>query len=620
MADLEKQINDILLKYHHKGSGEPTLLEKGAIKADSYTLGVEILVHPNVKAFLNSLDTPANGKPQTDSTKLTAAIIDKWKTDKNFIKNLDTDLADPKIRAKLTQAIQNNPDMIAQNISNYKAGNLAAIIPDVDVSASASSGAKAEAKKDATAEAAKAKLHVNKQAVKAPVADTVSPAAAAAGMGLAPNEEVVTRSSSTKAPSSQPKQMSDEFKQGVFESLADRSDEEIANAIDADMVKSIAKGMAKDAVTKYGVPSVAANAFAKKIAGSDDPKDQAGFDPQLSENIATNLKRNPEFVRQLAKSSKDKTPLSKEMQDMAKGSMTSVMENPEDLTKDDYVKKLSRQMSSAQTMGGIGKMFSSLFGEGFGAKLSGWFGQIMETIKNFFSGFSGKPVLSMSTSGGSLLPNVLIHTKNFQENQDNAAAFARYKPEDMKALPIAGADGKIFHEVVSKNAKGEEVKKQEPNTITLKDADGKDVKVIPAVGNLGAKQIAGNFGADGKFIEGNIRVPVVTGIDKNGQSTSIATITMTPVEFNKYKTQVDAEAQKRGGQFTALEFENYTAEDAIKQGKGKGLQIISVNAASGAVSEPATVNPNLSRPPAVSNVGRNTPAVNDPEYALQSNG
>lgn len=559
----------------------------------------------------------------TDGAKIKFDADAAKKSDTGIIDKLAKDLSGAN-GAQMIKQLREHPDAIVKNLDSYASqkGTVAdflgqpvvtaapAPVPEKAPSASGSSSHATTGKHSAKAPAPIA-------VAAAPVTPTVVTPSSAPITQTAPE---VTPTTQAPVAKNTPQTPSQDPQEQVLAALAGASDKDIKEGLTKTDVKRILNGMADQAETKFGVNASTASGFKNRVGGGD-PK---LADDKLISDITINMQNNPDFVRQLAKSAQNKTEPSDGLKEAARKEMTKVMENPEKLAEDSYVKELSQNMKKAESFeafssSGIGKMFGSMFGEGFGGKISGWIGQIFEGIKNFFSGlFGGKPVLSMTSGGNSMLPNVMINTRNFQENVDNAAAFARYRPEEMNALPIKGADGKFFHDVVTKDAKGNETKREEPNTITIKTAEGKDMKVIPATGNLMAQQMAGNLGADGRFTEGNVRVPVVTGIDKNGQSAKIESIVMTPAEFNKYKTQVDAEGQKRGGQFQTLDFQKYTVENAIEaEKKPQALQIISVNAKSGAVSEP--VETAIGNTPTPLN-NRPNPAANDQQYALQNNG
>lgn len=638
MVDAAKLKNDLyapLLKYHQKSGTDyfgKDVVDTAAATKDAGLLVGEIMIRPNIKKLLDALDKPAgNSAPHKDSAKLTEAIIAKWKTPEGsqFLSNLEKDLgADKDVTAKLVSAIQKDPNKVAQNISSYKAGNLAAAIPAESVKTAPSGTAPAPKEAKAEPEIVPARTQAIKKAASAA---PVSPIEATASAAIESNETVAKAPKSPKtepAASAEDKAITDKILQTAFESLADRSDTEIANAIDADMVKSIAKGMSQQAISKYGVQEPAAKAFLKKIAGPQEPgESKDGYDPQLADNIAANLKRNPEFVRQLAKAAKNKEPMDKAMVDMARPTMTSVMENPEKLADDKYVKDLSQKMNMGSSMGGFGKILNNIFGEGFGSKISGWFNAIFSQIKSWISGFTGdKQVISMKSGGnGSFLPTVMVNLDAINANRDAAAAQARYSPLTMTALSQKGADGKFFHDEQVKDKDGKPAVSQDGKPVmktvmngayTITDIDGKQHSVMPSVGQLEAKQDK----------DGNVYGRFVTKINANGVSDELATIRVSEAEFKKYEEATNKRAREAGLNQT-LAFSAYTAQDAANAAKAQTIQMVSVDPKTSAVSPVTAVNIATPQEPSVGYTVVNgtvmrkpEPAKNDPEFALRGNG
>ncbi len=575
--------------------------------------------NPKTAALLESISKDTNLKSDTEE-KLLSAMAKKWKADPALFSKMEKDLAaNPKLASQISSSVVTKPALIIDAVEKYKGGNLPTLLgmtPEVGRPAQENKQEQRPTTPVAMVSepSAEPKGKKNKSAAPVVAADVTSP------------EAKPTISVNPIAPKGE-----EEPSPEVLEAFAAGSDKEISAAMSPAIVKSILKGMSDQASSKFGVSAATAEGFNKRVA----------TDPALLDKVTTNFQNNPEFVRQLAKAAKDKEPLSKEMRDMARPIMTSVMENPENLADDKYVKDLSQKMKMGSSMGGFGKMLSGVFGEGFGEKISGWFNAIFDKIKSFFSGFTGdKSVLSMNSGGkGSLFPSVMVNLDNITANRDAAAAQARYNPNQMTAFSPKGEDGKFVHNgapVTDKDGKqvvknGKPVFEEVPNgQITLKTADGKDVKVIPSVGVLTAKQLPGQYAPNGEYVRGNIQVPVVTGVNEFGASDKISTVVLTPAQFNEYKKLADAEAKKRGGSIQELAFESYTEADAAERAsKGKTVQMATVNPKTGEASPVTAVNvatPQESNPSVGYTVANGTvmrkpdPAANDPEYALRGNG
>jgi hypothetical protein len=301
----------------------------------------------------------------------------------------------------------------------------------------------------------------------------------------------------------------------------------VNNTIDAKSVVGIADKMSNEATKKFGVEPAIADAFAKKIKG----------DPVLAEKISDNLKRNPEFLQELAKASKNKEELKGSTKDMAKSIMTNVMENPEAMKDDIYIKNLTSKIKMGNSNeGGMGSFFGGLMDK------FPFLGQLMEAFKNIIRGFTGdNSVLSMSNKGGSMFPTLMINMDNYNKNVTEGRIFDSYKPSDMKAFPVAGADKKIFHteKYLAQDENGKQIEKtrEVPNTVSIVDAKGNPHKIIPSIG-LAAVQKSGSY-EGGRWKEGNISIVAVTDIDSKGNAAKIERVTMTSEQFSDYKKTVE---------------------------------------------------------------------------------
>lgn len=552
-------------------------------------------VVPKTAALLQSIGD--SKLPDAIKEAMTTALGTKWKTDPNLFQKMEANFkANPRLSDQVQKMANSDPNKLIQAISAYDGNNLAKLMAPSPSSVTAplpSSPSKTQAPAPAAGPTKSSRApHA------APV--TVSPVTIATPESPQKAPSAVPRQPETPATSAPSSDNND-----MLTVLEMSSDADIKDIVDDKTTKQILDGIAGKA-SALGVNAASVDGF-KKATGA----------APLQKAITKNLQNNPEFVRQLAKMSKDSSTASEPFKSKALQEMNKLMSNPQLLADDKYVKGLQSQMQMAETLKkyGLDKMLGDMFGQSMGPLKSGF-----AELGFMLAGFGGQhPVLSMSKGSG-FFPDIMINLQNFGRNQDEARAFSRYSPRDMTAYTPRGADGKFFHEVVSgKDANGKEIKTQVPNgQIALKTASGGEIKVIPSAGVLVAKQEAGAFDGSGKFIPGNFRVPVVTGVDEDGASSKIAMAVLTPAEFEKYKKIADAEARKGGGSIQELMVERYTAEDAHRLGKGPVVQVAKVDPVSGAVGPLTSVSAQTGqvRAPIVHQAGGD-PAANDRDYQLQ---
>jgi hypothetical protein len=560
-------------------------------RTEMQALNAAVKENPAVYALSQSIAKDPTVDDDTQKKFLTA-LGKKWKADPAVFNKLEADMkADPALAGRIATTVKSNPDIMVASLQKYAGGDL---LPKPAVAPAPAQAANAPA------------------APTPPNGPGQQPPAAAAPPAQAAN--------SPAPPKAQAPEKDQEIE--FLTALAGLSDADMKKQLDKGVVKDILKGMADQAETKFGVSAATVAGFKNRI-GAGDPK---LADDKLLTQITTNFQNNPEFVRQLAKSAKNKEPMDKAMVDMARPIMTGVMENPEKLADDNYVKDLSQKMNMGSTMGGFGKILNNIFGEGFGGKISGWFHAIVDQIKTWISGFTGdKQVISMKSAGnGSLLPTVMVNLDAINANRDAAAAQARYSPLEMTALSKKGADGKFFHneQVTGSDGKpavtqdGQPVLKTVMNdAYTITDINGKQHSVMPSVGQLAAKQDKdGNF--YGRF---------VTKINQNGVSDELATYQVSAAEFKKYEASTNQRAKEAGLNQT-LAFSPYTAQDAANAAKPQTIQMVTVDPKTSAASPPTTVAVGAPQEPSVGytvardgTIGRkpNEPSANDRDYRLQ---
>lgn len=574
---------------------QKTALEEAGLKdrneMNSFREALE--ANPAAYALSQEISRDAAIGDETQKKFLTE-VGKKWRSDPQVFEKLNAELqSNRNLGDQIKEGLKSNPDKILGAVSPYNGSNMGAMLPP-------------------------SAAMVTAAPVVRPQVATPAPGPTTSGAQTVPQPatapSVTTQRPSSPAPSPA---NSDEDLNGIISA----SDQEIRGAIDVSSVRLLADKMAKVATENYGVNAATANGFKERI----------GKDPKLAQSIATNLQNNPDFVRSLAKMAKDKSTAPEPIKSKAQQELNSLMSNPEKLADDKYVKGLQSQLQLAENFkkSGLTDMMQKFVGM-MGPLKSGF-----NEVGLMFSGLMGEHnVLSMSR-GNSLIPDLLINLDAYKRNKEDAIAFGRYSPLDMLALAPKGADGKFFHNGEPlKDREGKQIMKdgkpafeQVPNgQIALKTADGKEMKAIPAIG-LVAKQMPGQYDQNGKFVPGNIRVPIVTEISEHGASSKITTVTLTPAEFAKYKQLTDAAAVKNGGSTKELAFEAYTETDARESKKRPSVQVATVNPSTGATSPLATVQAASPSDPRITDFAlapngsvvdkRGSSPGNDQDYRLQ---
>lgn len=584
--------------------------------------------------------------PDAKKEQITISLIKKYKDDPKIIDKLNADLEkNPDLAKKLEQDIISNPDtFINKVLPEYKGGNLA----EVAAKMSLPSGLPP--------------IVATPPPLAKPAVDPARVAAAASQVGRSPvspsstrtNTPTGTIASKTSAPtgtgesvvpsSSQPdideqrrtKELGDSLKDTnqmmkmFFEKFADASNEDIIKRIDKDVTMGIVGGIAREAGSKFGVEKPAADAFAQKIKTN----------PQLAKQIEDNFKRNPDFVRELALASKSQGQPPAALKEAGKKIMTEVMANPEKLADDGYVKDLSKKMKMGREAeeNGMGAAFSGLFDKLKSGDFKGFFSQIGDMIMGLINRFTGGGGGVSMSNNGSFMNNM----SNFFAGLgfgNNMNGIGRLNPSDMTAYPPGGQK---FAEKVTKNPDGTEKKEMVANTVqvpttVVKNNGTTEVKMmalVPAVGEgIIAKQLAGQYGSDGKYQQGLWSVPVVTGYNSKGDNI-IKEAQMTTEQFTAYQAMIK-EASKNDPRFPngtgrTLVAEAYTQQDAeakrTAELQNRPVRIVDKN---GQVSQemamsdlPGVGAAGLRQPvagqPTTRQVAQNAPS-NEREYNLSAN-
>lgn len=488
---------------------------------------------------------------QQDEAALLTALAKEWKAHPDILGKMNADLQNPETAQEIKKAITDNPGGFASTLPKYKDGNVKEFLA----------------------------------LIPPPPAPSAAPAS-----------ETGSQSASEPTPPTDPEE--------DLKSLANARNDKIKTDMTPKIAKAIVLGLAASAKDRFGVNPAMTNGFAQRVES----------DPVLLERITENFRRNPNFVRELAKAGLDKTALKEPLLTPARAAMTNLMANPHKLADDVYVKNMEARMKMATAMkeGNYKQLFS-----GIGGGFSAMAGQ----LESIFAGFQGKSVLSMGNGGG-FLPHVLFDVNAFRRNMASHQAFSRYSPEDMIAFPIKGKDGQFFHQEPVLDKKGQPIKgadgnpvtQKVPNTIEIRVATGEKVKVIPSQGDLMAIQRAGSY-IGGKYVPGTYEVAVVTGIDDKGRSAKLDRIDMTPEQFADYKKQME---KLSGRPYPEQPYTEQTHQEVLaqKQQMAQAVEqnIVKMDPKTGQVQMSPEVAAHFARPQRVVPPGTPDDPANAPEF------
>ncbi|MFA7277293.1 MAG: hypothetical protein WC043_10890 [Pseudobdellovibrionaceae bacterium] len=514
-------------------------------------------------------DSPNMGNKDAVLKATATTIVQKWKQDPAILDKLQKDLtADPAAAKRLQDTLVANPQKAAATLQSYNGTNFSQVVASTTTPASKPSIPSAAATAAAVTLPASNQAPVTPTPTRKPEA---APVAAPAG------------GSQINVPSPPPLDLAALGKE-EFLKFADMPDDQIKAKVGPSLTKGLSIGIADYAVEKFGVEKSTADAFKKRIE----------WDPKLRDSIEKNLKENPDFIRQLAKTMKDEKGLPQEARGAAKSAMTDLMENPEKLAKPDYLSSMTSQMQMAgAATGGFG-FLKNMFGMDMNGMMSGigaWFNKIGAWFNNLMQQFSGGNFLAMRNSGMGLF------------SAFGAAINQAGVDRDMEALQlpqanygmVKGKNGEVTHGVAVKDQDGNEVKgpkgelltKQVPNTVEVTTINGEKHQVIPTAGLTIHRDQQGNF-----------RVPVGTQMEK-GQITEMTTLVMNQKEFQEYERKL----RDPNGDFAYKgKFDMVYMEPAT---------VTTVDAKSGAVGTPqAQVTPAPQQQPP--RVAQATPNPNDP--------
>lgn len=474
----------------------------------------ELLENPKIKSL-----------SQDKKDLIGKAVVQKWQENPTLLKNFNSDLGkDTSLSAKIADLAAKNPSAVAGVVKGYNGGNAAELVTSASVAPTAKpqvSAAKAPSETAApvaaTSQTSAAPVVKASAQPRSTAPTSSAPASIPAAVAAAP----VAAPLPAQAVGQPARGASTNPSLEAFKSLANADDQTIKDAMSGPMIAGIADGMADEAVNKFGVSSNLAEAFASRISEN----------PGLRSKVVENFKNNPQFVRELAKSMKSNEPLPEGVREIAKKTMVGVMENPEKLADDKYVKNLTSQMQMGSTFStGMGFM-KNMFGIDLGGKMSGIMGgfeQFFKKIMHFVDQFTGGNFISMRNSGMSL-------SKSLGAAWDQAGSYENVAANGIKYLkPLsATADGKFYKTEQVKQADGSVINREVANTVTVKSLSGQDLKIVPATGLQAVRDPR----------TGNVSFIAIKegGVEKDGKlkgASETMQVTLSREEFAKYNQQV----------------------------------------------------------------------------------
>lgn len=589
MAEI-KDVYEPLERYYAKHPGA-TLDLTATPAAQSPILLAQLLTSPNVSKLMDEVSKSASGK---NTAKLQDAIIERYMAKgSTFLKDLDRDLgANPAAAATLAKQIQADPNKVALNVAKYTAGNLAAVVAAGEPAVAAVKPSVVSAAAPATprAEPVRTARAAPEAAIPAAAAPRAEPIAAA-----------VKPATSTFTP-----EMEAQIQRNTFIALAGKPDAEISVALSSPaLVKGIAAGIA-DQATKMGVGAEYTKSF----------KDRMARDPQLVDAFQKNLQQNPEFVRQMAKTMRDGGEMPASMKEIAKKTMQDVMEQPEKLADDGFVKRMSQGLSMKDgggmggMMGGLSSMFKGM-GDmgGMFSGLASFFQGIMDKIQSFIKEVSGGEWLSRRNSGRDFFqafsdtidqtPNRLASEANAKKSMVIHPSIRDGKVEYAHAEPIRDEKG-----VIRMGADGKELTGIKPNTFEVTTISGSKIQVLPATGVPAVRDAQGNY-----------HMNVVTGMDDKRRPSEVQQVVLSVDQFRAYNANIKQYGDpSMPPQYTMAD---NNAANIVRV--GANVTTVDANGAIGKTintAEVAAANPVRAQPASTARP-LNEPAVNDPEYQLR---
>lgn len=508
-------------------------------------------------AVLGKIGSRINQEGQQSNFNENAAKNNKG----GVLDKLAKDLEDPTTKQSFRQALREHPEQVGTLFDDYADGkiNLKQLSAQASLTVPAPSPVEAAVTDPEPAASASAVIEQAKP----------SKPKAAAHSHEQHKAEPMSQPAQDKTPANAAADLSavkETARHEVLKGLAGLSDEQIQSSLEPRHVVQMADELANSAVDKYGVNAATAHGFHERISG----------DTKLQKDITENFKRHPDFVRQLAKQMDGDGNVPQNMQEIVRKEMTNVMENPESLASDKYVKDATGMMKNSGMMSGIGNFLQGMGIDmgGLGDSLGGFFQNIMQWFQDLVGAFTNGGVanfLAQPSNQGLGMFDKFAAGIGFAMNQAGNTYHSPYELAAQEVLP--SRDGSYFHKEMGKDKDGNPVERTVPNTLELTDAGGKTHKVIPTAGPLPFEQVEG----------GNIKIRATTdikqGADGRVSATSTGDFVVTRAEGDRY---LQALEDQTGQKIALKQFGN---EQKMAQQQPTDIQVTGVNGQTGNIEQ-----------------------------------
>ena len=465
-----------------------------------------------------------------------------------FIDKLNADLkADPALAAKLKSAITSNPNIAANQLALYQHGQLKATVDTLDALVTAANRPAPPPPPPASAPAPAPVVAADKPPAKPPAArppvlaprppaDAAAPAPVAAAPAPAPEAAPAPAPTPAAAPAAlnvaEARRLAAEQVLATFAS-PNTTDDTISESITPDMVKAIAGSIGKFAKTNYPQSiGLDADKFQMKIEAS----------PELQQQIADNLAKNPKLVRSLALAMGPggKLDLNKPMvRSAVENTLKTIFNDPEKLAEKKYTDSLYDKMSTASNS--MDQLTSFMRSIGFDARSMGNLGPFMSGLGRQLAGNFDTMMHGDAYAMGNPKGKGLFAPINMSWSQaDHDVFLSQYAT--VVAKPGAKgpvSDGTVYTLVEKAGEPPTREATYDPtkdHRIAVKDVRGVEFKVF-ATSGLSPTRLA----------NGNYDWTLATKVDDRGQPRhdSMKTIVLDPTESGRLFAEMSGAGAKK---------------------------------------------------------------------------
>lgn len=605
---------------------------------DAGTFIGRVTVNPQVAGVI--ADAAGGGKGGSIDPKYNQFLKtmgDKYKQDPGFVAKLNDDLkANPGLKDKLSTAIKNHPNLAAEQVAAYQAGQLGQSVSRLEDAISKQAASATTADAAAAAETARLAARTRSStpapaataaATTAPAQTTTAPQTAAAAPPAASTPPASSApAAAAGAPAIDATAIQAAAAAEVMKTLATASDEKIKELMTPDMVKNLASGVAAYSHKHYPEMDADAQAFVAE-AGAEG----------LSKRIAENLQRNPQLIRDLAKTMNEEPNPNDPLKDIKKSGVRDALKQiyaqPEKLADENFTENLARKFQMAE--GGMGGMLKGLLGNDMGG-----LGGIINGIGAFFQGIMnwfGNAISAFSSGNFSLLRNLnpgMGMTEAFIQSSQRAENIKGLE-ENASVIPRSQARGPI-------NGNGKVIDDQgKPVMDPVKDEQGKvigqrqrmDDSFDHRVEYGGHKFYLTNGLQPAPVIHkdaatGQNRWVVADNVDANGRVRGVKEIVLSDADSAKLMDRLERDAKAAGTKLnfsTPIEPKEHKQANITEYSKEKGQVVREITVSSkdaandqsyGAETQP--VRPGVAEPRPLDDTKK--PAANDAEWAIKMGG